>query len=234
MSTTCRLARMGFEPGACLVYQGNELKPACLATLKWKDKIPYRLIYSYAHKSPEQYLSIYQSGCNWRCRKCHSWHFTRYASGFWASPKDIAEIVRDYCLKNRENIYIEPRHRATSWHAHELCRSCGYCIKHGKRSKYCPGKLSLENITLLDDLTWGSARNIVSFTGGDLACNPEFYAESAKEIKELGFDLWVLFETNGHGLTPENLDLLKESGVDAFWLDIKAYDREIHKKLTGV
>jgi pyruvate-formate lyase-activating enzyme len=45
--------------------------------------------------------------------------------------------------------------------------------------------------------------------------------------------LWVLIETNGYGLTPKNLDYLKESGVDAFWLDIKAWDNETHKWLTG-
>lgn len=55
----------------------------------------------------------------------------------------------------------------------------------------------------------------------------------AEKIKELDLDLWILFETNGYGLTPKNLDLFKKSGIDSFWLDIKAWDNEIHKKLTG-
>ncbi|NIM03033.1 radical SAM protein, partial [bacterium] len=38
----------------------------------------------------------------------------------------------------------------------------------------------------------------------------------------------------GYGLTPQNLDKLKDSGIDSFWLDIKAYDKEIYKKLCGV
>ena len=46
-------------------------------------------------------------------------------------------------------------------------------------------------------------------------------------------NLWVLIETNGYGLTPQNLDRLHASGVDAFWLDIKAHDNEKHKWLTG-
>lgn len=230
----CRLVKQGFKPGSCLTYYEGEWKPACRVTLMWRDSTPHRLIYSYAHKSPEQYLSIYQSGCNWSCKKCHSWRFTRYASGAWMSPKDIARISEEYYMRNRENIYKEPRSNATSWHAHELCRGCGSCILLGRRSKYCPGKLSLDKITLLDDLTWGPARNIISFTGGDLACQPEFYAESAKEIKSLGLDLWVLFETNGYGLTPGTLDLLRDAGVDSFWLDIKAYDDKVHRRLTGV
>jgi pyruvate-formate lyase-activating enzyme len=62
----------------------------------------------------------------------------------------------------------------------------------------------------------------VAFTGGDLTCCPEFYAECAGLIKA-NTQLWVLIETNGYGLTPQNLDLLKDSGVDAFWLDIRAF-----------
>jgi len=149
------------------------------------------------------------------------------------SPKDIAALASDYAETNWENMYKEPREHVTSWHAHELCHGCGSCVFLGRRSKYCPGRLELEQMTLLDDGTWGPARNIISFTGGDLACQPEFYARSAQEIKKLGKDLWVLFETNGYGLTPKTLDLFKESGIDSFWLDIKAYDESVHKRLTG-
>jgi len=234
MNGECRLIEQGFEPGSCLTFYNGKKGLACRITLKWKNNTPYRLIHSYAHKAPECYLSIYQSGCNWNCLKCHSWRFTKYASGEWMSPKDIAKIALNYAEINKDNMYIEPREHATSWHASELCRTCGSCILIGKRSKYCPKKLEIEKITLLDDLTWGPARNIISFTGGDLACQPEWYIESTKEIKSLNKDLWVLFETNGYGLTPKNLDLFKEAGIDAFWLDIKAYDDGIHRKLTGV
>ena len=149
------------------------------------------------------------------------------------SPKDIARVVDNYVEHNKENFYREPREHATSWHAHELCHSCGSCISQGRRSKYCPEELRLDQLTLLDDLTWGSARNIISFTGGDLACQPEFYVEATKEIKFLDRDLWVLFETNGYGLTPTNLDLFRDAGMDSFWLDIKAYDDKVHRDLTG-
>jgi pyruvate formate lyase activating enzyme len=72
----------------------------------------------------------------------------------------------------------------------------------------------------------------VGFTGGDLTCRSDFYAHCARLIKE-NTSLWVLIETNGYGLTPENLDLLEESGADSFWLDIKAEDNERHRWLTG-
>jgi pyruvate-formate lyase-activating enzyme len=102
---------------------------------------------------------------------------------------------------------------------------------HGKRSSLCPKVIQKKEI-LLSPQGWGPARNVVAFTGGDLTCCPEFYVQCARLIKEQT-DLWVLIETNGYGLTPQNLDVLKEAGVDSFWLDMKAFDGTDHKWLTG-
>jgi len=229
----CKLVEQDLEQGSCLTLHEGRWRRACEVTLKRKNGAIYRLIHSYAHKSPEQYLSIYQSGCNWNCRKCHSWRFSKRASGIWMSPGDIAKISEEYVKNNVGNMYVEPREHATSWHAHELCRSCGSCITTGVRSSYCPERLRLDQMTLLDDMTWGSARNIISFTGGDLACQPEFYTLSVEAIKGLGRDLWVLFETNGYGLTLKNLEAYREAGIDSFWLDIKASNNSVHRMLTG-
>jgi pyruvate-formate lyase-activating enzyme len=95
----------------------------------------------------------------------------------------------------------------------------------------CPGVLDPESI-VLSPQGFGPARNIVAFTGGDLTCCPEFYGKSAELIKTQT-NLWLLIETNGYGLTAQNLDYLKASGVDAFWLDIKAYESKKHRWLTG-
>jgi pyruvate-formate lyase-activating enzyme len=79
----------------------------------------------------------------------------------------------------------------------------------------------------------GPARNIVAFTGGDIACRADCYAQAARRIKERTWNTWVLLETNGWGLTPRNLDLLADAGLDAFWLDIKAYDEAVYRRLCG-
>ncbi len=234
----CRLLEKGFLQGSCITYYKPKnfitfdyLKDvACKVTLKEENGVIYRLIRSILLSRPEDYLSIYQSGCNLNCKKCHSWEFTKYATGSWVSPKDIAKVSEEYAK------YVtvrEPKSRATSFHAHDLCRHCGYCVIYGKRSELCPGVLSPDQI-LLSPQGYGPARNIIAFTGGDLACNPEWYCQVAQEVKELKLDLWILFETNGYGLIPDHLDVLRDGGIDAFWLDIKAYDRKIHKALTGV
>lgn len=200
--------------------------PACQCTLRENETV-YRLIKSAHLSRPEHYFSIYQSGCNLSCQKCHSHEFSQVACGDWFSPLDILELAKSYELLVT---YKEKREKVTSFHATDLCKCCGSCVINS-RSQYCPGILDPEQI-ILSPQGWGPARNIVGFTGGDLTCCPEFYAECTKLIKE-ETNLYVLIETNGYGLTPENLEILKKAGVDSFWLDIKAFDDKIHKELTG-
>lgn len=202
--------------------------PACEATLREREGRLERLIEAVHLSRPENYLSIYQSGCNFACRKCHSRHFSQKAAGTWCTIDRLLEACRDY---EKEVTLVEPRPRATAWHAGESCRCCGYCVTDKDRPPTCPGLLAPEQI-VLGPQGFGPARNIVAFTGGDLTCRPGFYAEFTRRLKRQT-KLWVLIETNGWGLTPRNLDLLAEAGVDAFWLDIKAHDEKAHTWLTG-
>jgi pyruvate-formate lyase-activating enzyme len=222
----CKLVEQGFKKGACQI-SGSKAS-ACRVGIKERDGKIYRLIRSAHLSRPENYFSIYQSACNFSCRKCHSWYFSQIADGKWYSQWDILELCKEY---ERDVTLVEPREKATAWHAYDTCRCCGSCILQGERSKYCPKKLRKDQI-IFSPQGFGPARNIIGFTGGDLTCNPEFYCECARLIKE-ETNLWVLIETNGYGLTPKNLDLLAEAGVDSFWLDIKAYDEKVHKWLTG-
>jgi pyruvate-formate lyase-activating enzyme len=224
----CRLKEQGLRPGSCRVKIDGKYALACQATLKRENGKWHRLITSIHLSRPENYLSIYQSGCNFYCRKCHSWHFSKKRDGSWHSPEDILKQSVAY-----EKIVTlwEQREKATSWHAHDSCKCCGSCVLQGKRSETCPGVLGPESI-LFSPQGLGPSRNIVAFTGGDLTCRPQFYAECARLIKA-NTKLWVLIETNGYGLTTQNLDHLKEAGVDAFWLDIKAFEPKKHGWLTG-
>lgn len=224
----CNLIKQGFPQGSCFVESKEGKSLACEITLKESEKGPLRLISEVHLSRPENYLSIYQSGCNFSCRKCHSWAFTKIAKGEWWSPADVLKACKEY---EREVTLREPREKATAFHAHEACRCCGACVMHGKRSSLCPRVIQKKDI-ILSPQGWGPARNIVAFTGGDLTCCPEFYIQSTRLIKA-ETSLWVMIETNGYGLTPQNLDALKEAGVDSFWLDMKAFDGTDHKWLTG-
>ncbi len=199
-----------------------------MATLREEGGEINRLITSIHLSRPENYLSIYQSGCNFSCRKCHSWYFSKVKDGKWYTPHNILEHALAY---EKTVTLVEPRQRATAWHAHDTCRCCGSCVLRRRRSESCPGILDPRSIRLSPQ-GFGPARNIVAFTGGDVTCCPEFYEQCARLIKA-HTELWLLIETNGYGLTPENLDRLKDSGVDAFRLDIKAHEPETHRWLTG-
>jgi len=227
-SFTCRLKEQGREAGSCLVKVNGEQMQACQATLKFEDGKLYRLISAIHLSRPENYLSIYQSGCNLSCRKCHSWQFSKIKDGEWYTPDDILEAAVAY---EKNVTLMEPREKATAWHAHDSCRCCGTCSVNGSRSSLCPGELERDAIALSPQ-GFGPVRNIVAFTGGDLTCNPDFYAACALRIKNQT-RLHVLVETNGYGLTPDNLEYLDNAGVDAFWLDIKAFNSKKHKWLTG-
>ncbi len=227
----CRMKDQGFPMGNCLtnLLDGSK-KLACEATLREKDGIFSRAITSAHLSRPEDYFSIYQSGCNHNCLKCHSWEFSKNFNGKWMTTDEIADICAEY-----ESLltFWEPKERALMFTASDLCRHCGMCVRDGTRHPLCPNKLSPNQI-VLSPQGFGPARNIVAFTGGDIACRADFYAQATEKIKErCSQQMHVLLESNGYGLTPDNLDLLADKGLDAFWLDIKAYDEECYKKLCG-
>lgn len=223
------LAAQGYEPCNCYVEVRGEYWRPCRAGFKLADGAVYKLVYNIVLSRPEDYLSIYQSGCNHNCLKCHSWYFAQVARGYWASPESILKEV----LKYREVVTVwEPRHRATMWHASDLCAHCGMCKLAGTRGAFCPGILKPEQV-LWSPQGYGPARNIVSFTGGDLYCQPAFYVKAFKLIKKDAPDMWIHIETNGYGLTPHNLELLYEAGLDSVWLDLKAFDEQVYRFLCG-
>ena len=227
-TSKCKLKEQGFSAACCIVDADGRRLPACQATLKYEQNQIQRLITSIHLSRPENYLSVYQSGCNFTCKKCHSWQFSKMADGKWYTPRDILDKALNY----EKNVTLkEPREKATAWHAQDSCRCCGSCVVYTQKSAVCPGVLDPGQITLSPQ-GFGPARNIVAFTGGDITCCPEFYCECTQLIKA-HTELWVLIETNGYGLTSHNLDLLQTAGVDAFWLDIKAFNSQTHKWLTG-
>ena len=227
-TSPCQLKEQGLSPGSCLVEAGQKRRLACRATLRVEKGQPQRRITTVHLSRPENYLSIYQSGCNFSCRKCHSWSFSKAVDGTWQTPADILEK----CIEYEKWVTLEePREKATAWHAHDSCRCCGSCVTRGRRPDSCPGILEPDAI-LFSPQGFGPSRNIVAFTGGDLTCCPEFYEQCTRLVKNRT-NLWMLIETNGYGLTAENLDRLEAAGVDAFWLDIKAHDADKHRWLTG-
>ena len=227
----CRLVEQGLSAcGNRIVSINGTIASPCEIGIKYENGKWYRLIYDYVLSRPEDYLSIYQSACNHRCLFCHSHYFSQHGIGTWMSAEDIVEVARVYL----EMVTVkEPRERATMWHASDLCKHCGYCIEYGIRGHLCPKVLKPSQV-ILSPQGYGPARNIISFTGGDLYCRTEFYTETFKMIKrEFGDELWIHIETNGYGLTQKNLIELISAGLDSVWLDMKAYNGKVYRELCG-
>ena len=93
-ASICRLKEQGYSPGSCLVQVDGKRELACKATLKYENNQTHRLITAIHLSRPENYLSIYQSGCNFSCRKCHSWSFSKIK---WKGVKSTFDPY-EYCL----------------------------------------------------------------------------------------------------------------------------------------
>lgn len=225
----CRMIEQGFEKGACEIRVNGRIERACRSALRKRDGVWFRMIKSAHLSRPEHYFSIYMSGCNLHCLKCHSAEFSQGLNGRLMSTDEIAEMCKEY---EGTVTYFEEQNKALMWYATELCLSCGSCVTEGVRSNICPGVLKPEQV-VFSPQGFGPARNIIAYTGGDLACCIDYYVQLTEKIKERCKNSFILFETNGYGLTPENLDKLRDAGVNSFWLDIKAFDDDVHRKLCG-
>jgi pyruvate-formate lyase-activating enzyme len=227
----CQLVTQGYGIGDCLTHtRGGKSARACEVALRKDSSGTWHRVISSAHLSrPEHYYSIYMSGCNLNCRKCHSYEFTKNIRGEWMSTDAIAGLCAEY---EKKVTVFEPVERSLDYYASDLCRCCGSCVIYGRQSSRCPGRIDPSQV-VLSPQGFGPARNIVGYTGGDLACYPDFYVQLTERIKSRTDHMHVLFETNGYGLTPDNLTRLRDSGVDSFWLDIKAFYSRIHKRLCG-
>ncbi|MFX0024175.1 MAG: radical SAM protein, partial [Candidatus Hermodarchaeota archaeon] len=140
----CNMVKQGYNKGSCEVTLKDESKlPACKATLKFENGQYHRVIKSLHLSRPEDYFSIYQSGCNHNCLKCHSWEFSKHFNGKWYSTDEIAEICKAY---EKDVTVFEPRERALMYYANDLCKHCGSCILFNKRSPLCPNKISKDKI----------------------------------------------------------------------------------------
>jgi len=85
----CFIKHQGYEPCGCTVETSYGPEIPCRAGIAVRKGRIYRLIYDIVLSRPEDYLSVYQSGCNHNCLKCHSWYFTQRTRGYWHSPQQL-------------------------------------------------------------------------------------------------------------------------------------------------
>lgn len=137
---------------------------------------------------------------------------------------------------NPEGLIREPQ---TAHYAHK-CIGCGECKKNGFTAADCLGEayaeygreVTVEELLplLLEDKDfYESSGGGVTLSGGECLMQADFCAELLKSLKAEGIQ--TATDTCGYA-SREALDKVIPY-TDVFLYDLKAYDREVHKKCTG-
>ena len=165
---------------------------------------------------PGNRTAVFLQGCNINCRYCHN-------------PETRALCVScGRCVETCPAGALEKKDGRIVYHA-EKCVQCDTCIH------VCPNNSSPRTWEMTPEEVYEKVKKQIPFirgisvSGGECMLQPEFLTELFRLAKKDG--LGTLIDSNG--MVPfENYPELMEV-ADGVMLDIKAFEAEEHKKVTG-
>ena len=160
--------------------------------------------------------SVFFQGCNISCLYCHNPETNHLCNN--------CGVCVDAC----QNHALSIRDSKVIWNK-DLCISCDKCISICKNHA-SPKIMYLTPMEVFDSIK----RNLpfirgITASGGECMLYPEFLKELFMLAKES--NLGTLLDSNGMVLYEDYEELMKYT--DGVMLDIKAWDNEIYKRLTG-
>lgn len=165
---------------------------------------------------PGNRTAVFLQGCNINCLYCHN-------------PETI-NICNDCgaCVSRCPVSALEIKENKVLW-KNEKCLNCDKCIE------ICPNDATprvkeYEVNELLDEIL--KCKHFITgitFSGGECTLQSEFIIETAKKLKKHGLTTFV--DTNGLLDFTLYADLIE--AIDMFMLDIKAWNKVEHVKLTS-
>lgn len=166
---------------------------------------------------PGNRTAIFLQGCNFNCLYCHNPETI--------NPCNHCGICVKACKYNALFVY----EGEVVWDK-TLCENCDACLKNCPRNSSPKAiEMTLEQV-LVEIKKTRSFISGITVSGGECTLQSEFLIELFKEVKMLGLTTFV--DTNGSIPLYENEALLKV--MDMAMLDVKSYNEEEHKMLTGM
>ncbi len=175
--------------------------------------------------------TVFLKGCPLKCVWCHN------PEGLGFEPQvayykekcincgECESVCRAKAQKTEKGIHIFNR---------SLCVGCGECAKVclGGALNFYGKRVTVEELMpiLLEDREfYDNSGGGVTLSGGECLMQPDFCAELLKALKKEGINTAV----DTSGFVPKSAFDKVVDYTDTFLYDIKALDRDVHKKCTG-
>lgn len=165
---------------------------------------------------PGNRTAIFLQGCNFDCLYCHN-------------PETINRCINcGRCVDKCPYDALSIKYGIVSWN-HKLCKNCDECLKACNRNS-TPKTRSMSVKDVIDEVKKVKAFiSGITVSGGECSLQLDFITELFKEVKKLGLTTYM--DTNGS--TPLWIKEELLSVMDKAMIDLKSFDNEEHKKLTG-
>ncbi|MDF2472957.1 MAG: radical protein [Anaerocolumna sp.] len=166
---------------------------------------------------PGNRAAIFLQGCNFNCLYCHN-------------PETI-NLCRNcfICVKECPYGALSVEEGIVLWN-NNLCKKCDICLK------CCPYHSSPKVVAMETEEVVTIVKRISGFisgvtvSGGECMLQSEFLISLFEKMKDM--NLTTFIDTNGSIPFQDNQKLI--SVMDMAMIDVKSFDSEEHKKLTGM
>ena len=175
--------------------------------------------------------TLFLKGCPLKCVWCHN------PEGIGSDPQ--LSYIENKCIGCGECVSVCPvgAHKiieSTHFFDREKCIGCGKCDEAclGDALKLYGREMSVEeafDLLVEDKEFYENSGGGVTLSGGECLLYPDFCTELLRRLKDAGINTAV--DTCGF-VSKSAIDKVMPY-TDTFLYDIKAIDREVHKKCTG-